>query len=157
MLVAAIAANVVVNLRYPELADRFPFIGVAVWVVILVSAPLRRPDWELLGEAGRGAVFLLSLVLAASMMPVESLPAASWQTTFGLGFVSAVFDNIPLTKLALGPGRLRLGRARLRRGLRRLDDLVWIVCRASRSPTSTRKRDRSGPGSARDGTSPSPT
>jgi Na+/H+ antiporter NhaD/arsenite permease-like protein len=34
-------------------------------------------------------------------MPVESLPAASWQTAFGLGFVSAVFDNIPLTALSI--------------------------------------------------------
>jgi Na+/H+ antiporter NhaD/arsenite permease-like protein len=38
------------------------------------------------------------------MMPVEKLPVASWQTTFGLGFVSAVFDNIPLTALALKQG-----------------------------------------------------
>jgi Na+/H+ antiporter NhaD/arsenite permease-like protein len=38
------------------------------------------------------------------MMPVEKLPAASWQTAFGLGFVSAVFDNIPLTALALKQG-----------------------------------------------------
>jgi Na+/H+ antiporter NhaD/arsenite permease-like protein len=37
-------------------------------------------------------------------MPVETLPSASWQVTFGLGFVSAVFDNIPLTKLALEQG-----------------------------------------------------
>src|SRR5262245_58951109 len=37
-------------------------------------------------------------------MPVERLPAASWPTTLGLGFVSAVFDNIPLTKLALEQG-----------------------------------------------------
>lgn len=104
ILAAAIAANVVVNLTAPALADAFPFIGVAVWAVILLSAPIRRPDWELLGEAGKGAAFLLSLVLAASLMPVERLPTASWQTTFGLGFVSAVFDNIPLTKLALQQG-----------------------------------------------------
>ena len=38
------------------------------------------------------------------MMPVEALPAASWQTALGLGFVSAVFDNIPLTALALRQG-----------------------------------------------------
>ena len=38
------------------------------------------------------------------MMPVERLPAASWQTALGLGFVSAVFDNIPLTALALKQG-----------------------------------------------------
>ena len=104
MLVAAIAANVVINIRYPALADAFPFIGVAVWVVIVLSAPVRRPDWELLGEAGKGALFLLSLVLAASMMPVDQLPPASWRTAFGLGFLSAVFDNIPLTKLALEQG-----------------------------------------------------
>jgi Na+/H+ antiporter NhaD/arsenite permease-like protein len=35
------------------------------------------------------------------MMPVEKLPLASWRTTLGLGFLSAVFDNIPLTALAL--------------------------------------------------------
>ena len=38
------------------------------------------------------------------MMPVEKLPVASWQTAMGLGFVSAVFDNIPLTALALKQG-----------------------------------------------------
>jgi Na+/H+ antiporter NhaD/arsenite permease-like protein len=46
-----------------------------------------------------GSIFLLSLVLAASMMPVHKLPDASWQVALGLGFVSAVFDNIPLTAL----------------------------------------------------------
>jgi Na+/H+ antiporter NhaD/arsenite permease-like protein len=55
-------------------------------------------------EAIKGSVFLLSLVLCASLMPVEKLPAASWQTAFGLGFISAVFDNIPLTALALKQG-----------------------------------------------------
>jgi Na+/H+ antiporter NhaD/arsenite permease-like protein len=37
-------------------------------------------------------------------MPVSALPAASWQSTMTLGFVSAIFDNIPLTKLALTQG-----------------------------------------------------
>ena len=58
----------------------------------------------MLPAAITGAVFLLSLVLAASMMPVERLPTASWVTALGLGFVSAVFDNIPLTALALRQG-----------------------------------------------------
>src|SRR4029078_4593368 len=44
------------------------------------------------------------LIVCASLIPVEKLPAASWQTAFGLGFVSAVFDNIPLTALALKQG-----------------------------------------------------
>lgn len=104
ILVLAIVANVVVNTHFTDLADSFPFIGVAVWVAILLCIPLRQPDWTLLPGAFKGSVFLLSLVLCASMMPVERLPAASWQTAFGLGFVSAVFDNIPLTALALKQG-----------------------------------------------------
>jgi len=104
ILVAAIAANVIANLRFPAVLDRFPVIGAAVWVAILVCVPLRKPEWRLLPEAFKGSIFLLALVTCASMMPVEKLPAASWQTAFGLGFVSAVFDNIPLTALALKQG-----------------------------------------------------
>ncbi len=104
ILVAAIAANVVANLRYPQALDRFPVIGAAVWAAILVSAPLRAPDWSLLKPTFKGTVFLLALVTIAAMMPVEKLPAASWPTTFGLGVLSAVFDNIPLTALALHQG-----------------------------------------------------
>jgi Na+/H+ antiporter NhaD/arsenite permease-like protein len=104
ILVSAIVANVIVNVVYPEVSDRFPFIGAAVWAAILVSVPLRKPEWSLLPEALKGTIFLLSLVTIASMMPVEKLPAAAWQTAFGLGFVSAVFDNIPLTALALHQG-----------------------------------------------------
>jgi hypothetical protein len=84
--------------------DHFPVIGAAVWVAILACAPLRRPEWKLLPKATKGSIFLLALVTCASLMLVEKLPPASWQTAFGLGFVSAVFDNIPLTALALKQG-----------------------------------------------------
>jgi Na+/H+ antiporter NhaD/arsenite permease-like protein len=104
ILLAAILANVVANLRFPAVLDQFPVIGAAVWVAILLATPLRKPDWKLLPEAFKGSVFLLALVTCASMMPVEKLPLPSWQTTLGLGFVSAVFDNIPLTALALKQG-----------------------------------------------------
>lgn len=104
ILAATIATNVTVNLAAPAAADHFPCIGVAIWLAILVSVPIRRPDWELLPEAARGALFLLSLVTCASMMPVEELPAASWPSALGLGFVSSVFDNIPLTALAIKQG-----------------------------------------------------
>lgn len=104
ILLAAMAVNVMINTHYTKYADSFPFIGVAVWLVILATAKWRTPDWKVVPGAVRGSVFLLSLVLIASMMPVERLPAASWQTAFGLGFVSAVFDNIPLTALALKQG-----------------------------------------------------
>ncbi|MDH5227080.1 MAG: citrate transporter [Gammaproteobacteria bacterium] len=104
ILLAAIVVNVVTNLRFPEYSDRFPFLGAAVWTAILATAAWRRPDWSVMPSTLRGTCFLLSLVLAASMMPVERLPAASWLSALGLGFVSAVFDNIPLTKLALEQG-----------------------------------------------------
>jgi len=104
ILVLAIGTNVTVNMKFTHLADHFPFIGVAVWVAILLSVALRRPDWEVVPETLKGSIFLLSLVVCASLMPVEKLPAASWQTAFGLGFLSAVFDNIPLTALALKQG-----------------------------------------------------
>lgn len=104
ILVVAILANVTANIRFPALLDALPVIGLAVWVVILLTAPLRRPDWEVMPETFMGTIFLLALVTCASMMPVEKLPLASWQTALGLGFVSAVFDNIPLTALALKQG-----------------------------------------------------
>jgi len=104
ILVTAIVVNVIVNTRFNALSDQFPFIGAAVWLAILVCLPLRRPHWEEMPGAIRGSIFLLSLVLSASMMPVHKLPDASWQVAFGLGFVSAVFDNIPLTALALKQG-----------------------------------------------------
>ena len=104
ILILALATNVIVNVKFTGQGDHFPFIGVAVWGAILLSMLARRPDWEVLPRALRGSIFLLSLVLIASMMPVEKLPLASWRTAFGLGFVSAVFDNIPLTALALKQG-----------------------------------------------------
>lgn len=104
MLVFAVATNVTINVKFPTLAEHFPFIGVAVWVAIILTIPVRRHDWELLPDTIKGSIFLLSLVTCASMMPVDQLPQASWQSALALGFISAVFDNIPLTALALRQG-----------------------------------------------------
>jgi Na+/H+ antiporter NhaD/arsenite permease-like protein len=104
ILAGAIAANVYAN-RLPEgEGELFPYIGGTVIGILLLLTPWRRPDWKALPDAARGAVFLLALVLCASMMPVDSLPPASAASTLLLGFVSSVFDNIPLTKLALEQG-----------------------------------------------------
>ncbi len=104
ILASAIGANLLINLHYPEQAESFPFIGVAVWLAIAATARWRSPTWSLLPEALKGSCFLLALVLSATMMPVERLPIASWHTAFGLGFLSSVFDNIPLTALAIKQG-----------------------------------------------------
>ncbi len=90
ILVGAIVTN---------LAIGFPAAG--VWGAIVLGALVRLPAWNVLPGAALGATFLLSLVLSASMMPVDELPPASASTCFGLGVVSAFFDNIPLTALAI--------------------------------------------------------
>jgi Na+/H+ antiporter NhaD/arsenite permease-like protein len=103
-LLAAICANVGANLYFPDVPESVPVVGLAASLAIVVAAPVRQAAWEMLPGALKGAAFLLALVLSASLMPVETLPPPSWQTTLGLGFVSAVFDNIPLTALALAQG-----------------------------------------------------
>ena len=104
ILILAISANVLANVFFVGVADVFPVLGVAVWVALLTSIPLRQPDWSLVPDTFKGSIFLLSLVLCASMMPVDKLPPASWESALALGFISAVFDNIPLTALALKQG-----------------------------------------------------
>jgi Na+/H+ antiporter NhaD/arsenite permease-like protein len=104
MLVCAVGANVAAGVFMPALSHAVPIIGLALWLALLAGALLRRPDWSILPEAAKGTLFLLALVLAASLMPVQQLPAASIASTLGLGFLSAVFDNIPLTALALEQG-----------------------------------------------------
>ncbi len=93
ILGGAIAANII-----------FDFPSAGVWIGIIIGSFITIIRWEELQKAIPGSVFLISLVLCASMMPVEKLPAASWQSALSLGFISAIFDNIPLTKLALDQG-----------------------------------------------------
>lgn len=80
----------------------FPAAG--VWIAILLGTLFSSTPWHEMKNSFKGTIFLMSLVTCASMMPVEELPPASWQSAFALGFVSAVFDNIPLTKLCLDQG-----------------------------------------------------
>jgi Na+/H+ antiporter NhaD/arsenite permease-like protein len=98
MLIGAIISNFVYDM---------PALG--VWIAILIGAFLRPIPWKEVPGSIKGTIFLLCLVFCASLMPVEDLPDASWITAFALGFVSAVFDNIPLTKLCLDQGHYDWG------------------------------------------------
>jgi Na+/H+ antiporter NhaD/arsenite permease-like protein len=80
----------------------FPALG--VWIAIVVGSMIRKSPWDEIPKSLQGTIFLVALVTTASLMPVDELPPASWQTAFSLGFISAVFDNIPLTKLCLEQG-----------------------------------------------------
>ncbi|WP_197742197.1 hypothetical protein [Nitrospira sp. KM1] len=93
MVLGTIAANIA-----------FDFPSVGLWAGIMVATFIRPTPWSELGHALRGSLFLVLLVLSASLMPIDSLPEPSWQSALGLGFVSAVLDNIPLTALAIYQG-----------------------------------------------------
>ena len=103
ILLCAVAANVLAN-ALSEGEETAPWLGMALWAAILVTSFFAKPDWSVLRHAIKGAVFLAALVAAASLMPLKALPEPSWQTAFGLGLLSSVFDNIPLTALALRQG-----------------------------------------------------
>jgi hypothetical protein len=98
ILVGAIISNFLYDM---------PALG--VWIAIVICAFLRPIPWKEVPGAIKGSIFLLCLVFCASLMPVEDLPKASWVTAFGLGFLSSVVDNIPLTKLCLTQGHFDWG------------------------------------------------
>lgn len=97
-----LAGAIISNILYD-----MPALG--VWIAIVIGAMIRKVPWKEVPGALKGTIFLLCLVTCASMMPVEELPDASWVTAFSLGFLSAVFDNIPLTKLCLDQGHYDWG------------------------------------------------
>ena len=98
MLAGAIISNILYDM---------PALG--VWIAIIIGSFIRPVPWKEVPGAIKGTIFLLCLVSCASMMPVEELPNASWITALSLGFLSAVFDNIPLTKLCLDQGHFDWG------------------------------------------------
>ncbi len=98
----ALTAAVLIGAALANVAWALP--GLGIWAALLAFLPWVPMPWKTLRQSLRGAVFLCALVLAASLMPVEALPAASVRSTFALGLVSAFFDNIPLTRLALLQG-----------------------------------------------------
>jgi Na+/H+ antiporter NhaD/arsenite permease-like protein len=104
ILAVLVAVNIIANSVFSSLEEHVPALGLGLWAAILVTAALRAPDWNVLREAAKGALFLVTLIALASLMPVDRLPSPSLMSVFGLGVLSAVFDNIPLTALALNQG-----------------------------------------------------
>lgn len=103
VLASAVAANVTANMM-SEGEETAPWLGMALWAALLLTSLWAKPDWSLIRPGAKGAFFLAALVASASLMPLSGLPDPSWQSAFTLGAVSSVFDNIPLTVLALRQG-----------------------------------------------------
>jgi Na+/H+ antiporter NhaD/arsenite permease-like protein len=104
ILATLVGVNVVANSNFPQHEEIAPVLGLGLWTAIALSTPLRAPDWSSARDALKGSLFLVALVALASLMPLEALPQPSTASTFGLGVLSSVFDNIPLTALAINQG-----------------------------------------------------
>ncbi|MEO8148333.1 MAG: SLC13 family permease [Bacteroidia bacterium] len=80
---------------------QFPGLGVLLTLIIFI--PLVGFKYEYIKHSIKKTLFLISLVSAASLLPLDEIqkfpPSQSW--TFVIGVLSAIFDNIPLTKLAI--------------------------------------------------------
>src|SRR6185436_753327 len=83
IVVLILAGTITANLLFD-----YPAIG--VWFVLAATAWKRKISWLEVRRSLKGSVFLVSLVLAASLLPVEQLPEPSVKSTFYLGFISAV-------------------------------------------------------------------
>lgn len=89
-LASAVALHIVAHERFPAALEALPLLGVTIWTVLIVLTPWRSPDWKALPHTFAGTGFLLMLVLAASLMPVRTLPDPTWELTFALGWISPV-------------------------------------------------------------------
>jgi Na+/H+ antiporter NhaD/arsenite permease-like protein len=104
ILVATISANLLRTGPLHQFEHVMPLLAVAIWGTICVFSFVRKPTWSLVPGLAKSASFLLMLVFCASLMPLEKLPEPSALSAFAIGGLSSVFDNIPLTSLALNQG-----------------------------------------------------
>ena len=80
----------------------FPALG--IWLVIILGSLVIKVNYKIALGAYESTVFLVVLVFCAELVPIDSIPDASILSTLAIGFVSAVFNNIPLTQLTLLKG-----------------------------------------------------
>ena len=142
ILVAAVVANVVTSIVAPQVSAAFPVIGAAVWGAVLALGPRAQDRPPNPPRGGQGN-------------PVPAVAGARRFVHAGEGAARSVVGDDAQPRLHLGgvrqhsadgarhqAGRLRLGHPRLRRRLRRLDDLVRLVGRALPSRISSPRRSR---------------
>lgn len=75
--------------------------AVGVWIGIAISTSFVKANWKAFERTIPCSVFLMLMIFTSGLMPIEEVPEASTLTTFVLGLLSALFNNIPLMKLAL--------------------------------------------------------
>jgi len=85
--------------------------GIGLWVGLLIGMLIGKTalDWRALKETFPNTVFLVLLVAAAGLLPLEQMNPildrlSKDEVAVLLGVLSPWFDNIPLTKLAIDIG-----------------------------------------------------
>ena len=78
--------------------------AIGIWLAIIIGMFLTKINLKAAVDSYDSTVFLVALVFCAELVPIESVPDASILSTLAIGFVSAVFNNIPLTQLCLIKG-----------------------------------------------------
>lgn len=80
----------------------FPALG--IWLALLLGSIAVKVNFKEGLHAMDSTIFLVALVFCAELVPIDSVPDASILSTMAIGFVSSVFNNIPLTQLCLIKG-----------------------------------------------------
>jgi hypothetical protein len=124
ILAAIIAVNVIGNSFFPEPEKIGPALGIGLWIAILATAAFRAPDWRVLIEATKGATFLVVLVALASLNSSRQTADPISRQRLRVGNLVGCVRQHPAHRACSKSRWLRLGAARLRGGLRRLDTVV---------------------------------
>ena len=129
ILIAALAANITANLKFPALLDVIPVLGLAVWVVILAHrAPAQSrlegdagnlQGHDLPAGAGDGGLDDAGRKAAGRLMADRARARLRLRRV----------RQYPAHRAGAETRRLRLGLSRLCRRFRRIDDLVRLVRR----------------------------
>ena len=82
----------------------FELPAIGIWIAILIGLLFTKINLKAAVDAYDSTIFLVALVFCAELVPIDSVPDASILSTLAIGFVSAVFNNIPLTQLCLLKG-----------------------------------------------------
>lgn len=90
ILALCIASNAILS---------FPAFG--IWLAIYIGKFYTDIDWKLTPESFSSTIFLLVLVFSANLIPLGDMPSPTDMSTFVIGLISGVFNNIPLTQLCL--------------------------------------------------------
>ena len=79
----------------------FDLPGLGLWIALGIGSIAVSVAWNLMKVSWKDAAFLCLLITAATILPTSFMPEPSALSTTAIGFISALFDNIPLTVLAV--------------------------------------------------------